>query len=151
MTPDTNEEPRKNAEGTRGRPFEKGNPGRPKGSRNKATRIAEQLLDGETEAVIRKAIDLAMQGDGPILRTLLGLVAPQQRGRMMQLDLPVLHKAEDALAAIESARAALSQGEITESELKAITGFVEQFLKAVDVVDLSARLEAIAEKIGLEK
>ena len=45
---------RKNAPNTRGRPFQKGNAGRPRGSRNKATLAAEQLLDGETEALTRK-------------------------------------------------------------------------------------------------
>lgn len=31
----------------RGRPFEKGNPGRPRGSRNKTTAALEALLDGQ--------------------------------------------------------------------------------------------------------
>lgn len=44
----------------RGRPFPKGrsgNPrGRPPGARNAATVLAEQLLDGEAEALIRKLV-----------------------------------------------------------------------------------------------
>ena len=36
-----------NAPKTRGRPFQKGNPGRPLGARHKATLAAEALLDGE--------------------------------------------------------------------------------------------------------
>jgi hypothetical protein len=35
-----------------GRPFAKGNPGRPKGARHKATVAAEALLDGEAEALV---------------------------------------------------------------------------------------------------
>ena len=46
---------RKNAEKTRGRPFEKGNPGRPEGARNKTTLAAQVLLDGEAENITRKA------------------------------------------------------------------------------------------------
>ena len=42
---------RNNAVNTRGRPFAAGNPGRPKGARNKATLAVEQLLDGEAEAL----------------------------------------------------------------------------------------------------
>src|ERR671932_247141 len=38
---------------------ESGNPaGRPKGARNRATRAAEDLLEGEAEAVTRKAVEL---------------------------------------------------------------------------------------------
>jgi hypothetical protein len=57
------EQPRKNAIKTPGRPFEHGNPGRPKGSRNKATLAAEALLDGEAETLTHKAIELAKGGD----------------------------------------------------------------------------------------
>ena len=51
---------RNNAEKTRGRPFEKGNPGRPEGARNKATLAAQVLLDGEAENITRKAVELAL-------------------------------------------------------------------------------------------
>ena len=47
-----------------------GNPGKPKGTRHRATLAAEALLDGETEALTRKTsgIDLkeaaALEGNG---------------------------------------------------------------------------------------
>jgi hypothetical protein len=51
----------------RGRPFVKGqsgNPrGKPKGVRNRATLAAEALLDGEAEALTRKAVEMALGGD----------------------------------------------------------------------------------------
>src|SRR5215831_6568815 len=61
---------RKNATNTRGRPFKPGNAGRPKGARNRATVAAEALLDGQAEALTRKAIERALDellrnvGDG---------------------------------------------------------------------------------------
>src|SRR5262249_4193060 len=65
----------------RGRPFEpgkSGNPkGRPKGSRNQATLLAEALLDGEAEAITRKVINAALEGDTTALRLYLErLLAP---------------------------------------------------------------------------
>jgi hypothetical protein len=70
--------PRKYEKKTRsGRLFEAGNPGRLRGSRNKATVALEALLDGEAEAVTRKTpmaldprldrgkLDCDMFADGP--------------------------------------------------------------------------------------
>ena len=51
----------------RGRPFEKGRSGNPAGrragSRNKATLAAAALLEGGSEALTQKAMDLALVGD----------------------------------------------------------------------------------------
>jgi Family of unknown function (DUF5681) len=59
----------------RGRPFKagrSGNPeGRPRGSRNKATMAVEALLDGEANAIARKAVERALEGDMAALRLCL--------------------------------------------------------------------------------
>ena len=53
------------------KPGQSGNPaGKPKGARNKATLAIEALLDGEAEALTRKAIERALEGDGVALKTL---------------------------------------------------------------------------------
>jgi hypothetical protein len=61
-----------------------GNPaGPPKGTRHKATIAAEALLDGEVEALTRKAIERALEGDGVALRLCLWLnVRYERKGRM---------------------------------------------------------------------
>jgi len=41
-------------------------PGRPPGKRNKATEIAQSLLDGEAGTITRKCIELALTGDGKV-------------------------------------------------------------------------------------
>ena len=49
-----------------------GNPaGRPTGSRNKATLYFEELLDGQGEALIKKAVELSLKGDTTALRLCL--------------------------------------------------------------------------------
>src|SRR6516225_9807088 len=69
----------------RGRPFEKGrsgNPaGRPRGSRNRSTLAAQLLLQGEAEALTRKAVELALGGDPTALRLCLShCAAPRTAG-----------------------------------------------------------------------
>jgi hypothetical protein len=57
----------RNTDGT----FAEGNSGRPHGTRTRATRAAEALLDGESEGLTRKAIELALGGDTTALRLCL--------------------------------------------------------------------------------
>ncbi len=60
----------------RGRPFVNGNSGRKEGSKNRGTLVAAALLDGEAEALFRKAVELALSGDVVMLKFLLGRILP---------------------------------------------------------------------------
>jgi hypothetical protein len=62
----------RNTDGT----FGPGNPGKPKGTRHKATRAALALLDGEAEALTRQAVTMALEGDTTALRLCLERIAP---------------------------------------------------------------------------
>ena len=59
--------PTKNANETtnsgRFQPGNPGGPGRPAGSRNRATLILDAIADGEAEVILQKQIDLAKEGD----------------------------------------------------------------------------------------
>jgi len=59
--------------------FAPGNTGRPKGARHKATRAAQALLDGEAEALTRKAVEAALEGDTVALRICLERIAPARK------------------------------------------------------------------------
>ena len=84
------DKPRKYAPITRGRPFPPGNPGKPKGTRHKATQAIQALLDGEGEALTRKAIELALAGDAMALRLCLDRLLPALRERPVSVELPPL-------------------------------------------------------------
>ena len=64
-------------------PFEPGQSGNPagkaKGTRNKVTLAIEALLDGEAEALTRKAIELAKAGDMAALRLCMDRLAPPRK------------------------------------------------------------------------
>jgi hypothetical protein len=47
----------------RGRPFKSGNPGRPRGSKNRVTQTLEQLAEGQAEQLFEKVRELAQAGD----------------------------------------------------------------------------------------
>jgi hypothetical protein len=129
------ETPRNSAGNTRGRPFEAGNPGKPKGARNRATRAAEALLDGESEELTRKAIELAKAGDGTALRLCLERLIPARRDRPVSFDLPA-----KAMGAILQA---VAGGEISPSEGAEIARLLESFTKALEIADFEQRLTAL--------
>ena len=91
--------------------FEKGrsgNPaGKPHGARHRATLAAEMLLDGEAQALTRKAIERALEGDSTALRLCLERIVPVRKERPLRLALPSLTNAGDAARAIAAITAAV--------------------------------------------
>jgi hypothetical protein len=94
----------------RGRPFEKGNGGRKQGSKNKTTLVAEALLKGEEVELMRKAIELAKAGDGPMLKFLLERILPKERS--VRLDLPAIEHAHDSFNDLEAIIDGVCTGQI---------------------------------------
>jgi hypothetical protein len=122
---------------TRGRPFPKGNPGRPRGSRNKSTQIAAALED-EAPALLRKAIEIARADDGDkdMLKFLLGRVLPKERPIRWAPPTDA-----DTKACHERIAEVLAAGEITLSEAVALTNLVESRARSLAVDDLLERVE----------
>lgn len=139
-----------NAAKQRGRPFRQGsiaNPrGRPKGSRNKSTLAIEALLAGESEALTRKAIELALSGDIVALRLCLDRIAPARKERTIYFDMPAISSASDLPLATASLLDAASSGDLTPSEARELGALVDTHIKAIEVADLYARLELLEAK-----
>ena len=90
-----------------------GNPaGRPAGARHKVSLAAEALLDGESEALTRKAIDLALEGDTTALRLCLERILPPRKSRRVVFDLPKIEKADDLLAAFGAVVTSMATGDL---------------------------------------
>jgi hypothetical protein len=139
--------PRNNVRRTpMGRPFEPGNPGRPKGAKHKTTLAIEALLDGQAEALTQKAIDAALAGDTTALRLCLDRIAPPPKGRRVSLDLPQIETAADVTRALSAAVQAVASGEITLDEAGQVAGLLEAQRKAIETADLEARLAALETK-----
>jgi hypothetical protein len=102
----------------RGRPFEPGNKvggGRPRGSRNKRGLLAQQLLDSHEEAVIRKALLLALQGDVSILRTLVGHILPRRGDPPVKTGPLPMGTVEELAQTSEAVLKRVASGQITIS------------------------------------
>ncbi len=136
----------------RGKPFEKGrsgNPnGRPKGSRNKTTLAMEALLDGEAEEITRKASEKAKAGDMVAIRLCLERTISAVKSRPIEIDLPPVETAKDITAAHGVVIAAMGRGEITPDDARAIADVLEARRRAIETVELEARIEKIEQGQG---
>jgi Family of unknown function (DUF5681) len=126
---------------------ESGNPkGRPPGARNKATETAELLLDGETEALTRMAIELALDGNPAALKLCLERIIPPRRERPVNLGLGPVRGAADLGSTMAAITNAAGQGAITPGEAAELARVVEIFVRAVETSDFEKRLKQLEER-----
>ena len=124
------------------KPGESGNPaGKPKGARNKVTLAIEALLDGEAEALTRKAIELAKSGDMTALRLCLDRLAPPRKDRHVAFELPPVACAADAVKASAALVAAVADGDLTPAEAGELGKLIEAYVRALEASDFAARLD----------
>jgi hypothetical protein len=126
--------------------FTTGNPGRPHGARHKTTLAVQALLDGEGEALTRKAVDLALAGDVTALRLCLERITPARKDAPVLFELPPMDGAASAACAMGAILASVAIGELTPSEASGLAGLIEGYRKALETTELEARLKALEEK-----
>src|SRR5438105_3381683 len=131
----------------RGRSFMKGLSGNPAGkrpgTRNRATIIAEEMLDCETRPLLRGAIDEGKDGDGVMARFCIGRIIPPRRERPVRFDLPPIKSAADLSAAMQAVTSAVAQGELTTGEAWEISQIIDTFIRAIDASEFASQLERL--------
>jgi len=127
-------------------PFERGTSGNPNGKRkgtlNKTTIIAQSLLEGEAEALIRKVIQLALDGDVTCLRICIARLVPMKKDAPVQIDLPDIETVADIPKLFAALTARLREG-ITPSEAATLIGLAEVLRKSLEAVELESRISAL--------
>lgn len=124
-----------------------GNPaGKPVGARHTTTRAVEALLNGEAEALTRKAVEMALGGDGPALRLCLDRIAPPRKDSPVSFALPPIVTAGDTVQASASLLAAVAGGEVTPDEAGRVMALLTAHKSLVEAGDLEARIVALEAK-----
>lgn len=129
----------RNPDGT----FAVGNPGKPKGSRHKATRAVVDMLEGQQEALTQTAIDKALEGDVTALRLCIDRIAPVRKDAPVSFELPEIETAEDAANAARAILKAVAEGEITPLEAATVMSVVEQFRRTLETTEIEQRIAAL--------
>jgi hypothetical protein len=124
-----------------------GNPlGRPKGIRNKATLLAEALLEDEIEGICRKAIEEAKRGNIQAIKLVLDRILPPKKEASIFIDLPPMKVSSDILEAIHRVTQAVSRGELSPTEGDCLTRIIERQAKVIELNDFEERLKKLEER-----
>jgi hypothetical protein len=127
-------------------PGQSGNPaGRPRGSRNKRTILAEALLDDRAGELTGAVIDLATRGNAAALRVCMDRLTPPLRHRLLDFELPDIATAADAVVAGNAIMQGAARGELTVPEAAGLMKMVRDLVRVMAAADLEkrvARLEA---------
>ncbi len=135
--------------------------GRQKGTPNKVTAATRERIEKEADPigflcsiVQGEALKVAPAKNGaeqvemyPTMdqrlsaaQALARKVQPDAKDTTIQIDLPELKAADDAVAAAAAVLAALARGEITPNEAQAVSAVVESFRRAIETEDLEKRI-----------
>jgi hypothetical protein len=132
------------------KPGQSGNPkGKPKGALNQTTRAAQAILDGEAQALTRKAVELAQEGNVIALKLCLERIMPPRKDRPIILELPQIEGVGDIPIILQAVLKAVAGGEITPQEGQAVASMIEAYRKGAELADIEARITALEQnKLG---
>jgi len=122
--------------------------GRPKGSRNQASLAAEKLLNGQAEALSQKAVEIALAGDTVALRLCLERILPPRRDRVVEVGLPRITSAAEALDAMTNLVECVANGQLSASEADGLASLIERRAKLAELSDIEQRLSALEKSTG---
>lgn len=120
--------------------------GRTPGARNKTTRAVEALLEGEHDALTRKAIEKALEGDMTAMRLCLDRIAPPRKDAPISFDLPPIKSAADTVAASSALLDAVAGGDVTPDEAGRVMALLTAHKSLVETGDLEQRIAALEAK-----
>ncbi len=106
----------------------------------------EELLEGEHEALTRKAIEKALEGDMTALRLCLDRIAPPRKDAPISISLPPVSSAADAVVASSALLDAVAAGEVTPGEAGPVMALLVSHKAIVEAGDLERRITALEEK-----
>lgn len=120
---------------------ESGNPsGRPQGSRNKASLMAEKLFSEDVQGVCKSVIAKAKSGDMQAAKIILDRLLPPRKDNPIKIELPEIKTSNDILRAIGNITQAISQGEISPLEGEALARIIDTNTKAIELYEFESRL-----------
>jgi hypothetical protein len=130
----------------RGRPFEPGNPGRPKGARNKRTMLVESWLGDRAEMLTDKIVERALHGDAVALRFCMARLVAPWRDHPVEFEAPEISTAADAVKAGRALLAACAEGKLSPREAIDLVELIKN-IRGLEIGDFEARLTEVENQL----
>ena len=129
-------------------PGHSGNPaGRPKGARHKSTMAALALLEGEAQALTRKAIEEAMGGNMVALKLCLERLVPVAKERPVDITFPKVSDASDLAKLTATLLSAVGNGDLDSGQASSLARVIDSHRNALELTEIESRLQKIEETI----
>lgn len=124
-----------------------GNPaGRPRGTRNKATLLALNLMEDAAAEITQAVITAARMGDLAAAKLVLERLAPPLRERPISIELPDTSTTAGVSKAQQVIIEAVGKGELLPGEGSTLAALVESRRRALETYDLERRLSDLEEQ-----
>jgi hypothetical protein len=107
--------------------------------------LADALLEGEEEELVRKGIELAKASDPQMLKFFLDRILSKERP--VKIDLPPIKSRRDLTAGYAAIMQAVGAGEITPSEGSAVAALLANIAKFIDDVEVVAQFRKMEEQL----
>jgi hypothetical protein len=131
----------------RGKPFQLGNKlgrGRPRGSRNKTTMAAQELLNSHSESAVRTAILMAVKDKQPaIMRAVLDRILPVRKEAPVNIGSLPTATISDVSKSSQSVVKKAASGKLTITEAQGIADLLEGRRKVIETEELAPRIAAL--------
>jgi hypothetical protein len=133
------------------KPGKSGNPnGRPRGAKNKITIEAKTILEGNTEAITRKAVEMALDGDPAAMRLCMERIYPRPKELSIKTRLPDIKQTSDIPLAISKIFQMIGNGKLTIDQGKTLASIVTAQANVLELAELEKRITDLERKNDLK-
>ncbi len=125
-----------------------GNPaGKPKGTKHKATMLAEQLAAGDAEEIMQVVIAKAKAGDMGALKLILPRLWPAPRTPAIKIALPDTSTAKGLAEAVDRIIAGVAEGSLSPEQARDLSSLITARRAILETVVLAERIEALEQAV----
>jgi hypothetical protein len=121
--------------------FARGNRGKIRGTKHRATRLLETLFQDNAEFVGEMALKMLAHGEPVALRELLNRLVPPPRCRVVDLtDFPRITSVADVPHALADLTRRVASGEISPEEAQAIAAVLSRYVESVSALEQAQKI-----------